>query len=117
MLPDCLERARAVDSGSSGLWGRTAAAIKSGDLFLLVCVFVDARTVPGEPAAASALEAEALWPGARGVTGAPRGPQVPGQSGERVSVDEAAAGGGDGAVLTCYQLKHTETRGGCTSEG
>lgn len=57
----------------------------------------------GEPAAASALEAEALWPGARGVTGAPRGPQVPGQSGERVSVDEAAAGGGDGAVLTCYQ--------------
>lgn len=75
------------------------------------------RAVPGEPAVASAVEAEVLRPGARGVTGAPGGPQVPGQSGERVSVDEAAAGGGDGAVLTRYQLEHTETRGGHPSKG
>lgn len=76
--------------------------------FYWFVVSVDVRAVPVEPAAASALEAEALRPGARGLTGAPGGPEVPGQSGERVSVDEAAAGGGDGAVLTCYQLKREE---------
>jgi len=57
--------------------------------------------LPGESAVASAVEALHAAAG-----GAARAPQVPGQSRQRVSVDEPTPGGCEGTVVTRGQLPH-----------
>lgn len=56
---------------------------------------------------------EVVQPNGSGVLGPGRRSQVPAQTRQRVSVNEAAAGRRDGTVVTCGELEHRRTRGTC----